>query len=113
VQVGEVEPRGRAKKCREGRQYSRRRSCGGSVVLVDEAAKQVAAVDLARCWTRSLGSWTWRLEIERQVRPLAVVVVDVDAKDVFKMAAVENQQPVQTLRPDGPDEAFRDCVRLR
>ena len=31
----------------EGRHYSCRCSCGGSVVLVDEAAKAVATVDLA------------------------------------------------------------------
>jgi hypothetical protein len=31
----------------EGRHYSCRCSCGGSVVLVDEAAESVAAVDFA------------------------------------------------------------------
>jgi hypothetical protein len=36
-----------AAPCREGRHYSCRCSCGGAVVLVDEAAEPVAAVDLA------------------------------------------------------------------
>ena len=33
-----------------------------------------------------------------------VVVVDVDAEDVLKVAAVENQQPIQALRADSADE---------
>ena len=45
--------------------------------------------------------------------PLAVVVVDVDAKDMLEVAAVENQQPVEALRADGADEAFGDRIRLR
>lgn len=47
------------------------------------------------------------------MRPLAVVVVDVDAEHVFEVAAVENQQPVQALRVDGANEPFGDRVRLR
>jgi hypothetical protein len=46
------------------------------------------------------------------MRPLAVVVVDEDADDVLKLAAVEDQQPVQALGTDGADEPLRDRVRL-
>src|SRR5207253_5347717 len=38
---------GQAEPLREGRHYSCRCSCGGSVVLVDDASEPVAAVDLA------------------------------------------------------------------
>jgi len=45
--------------------------------------------------------------------PLGVVVVGVDAERPFKVAAVEDQQPVETLRADGSDEALCDRVCLR
>jgi hypothetical protein len=69
-------------------------------------------VDLAggRCW--------WRLrvlrrcELERAMRPLMVVMVGVSAEHPFEVAAVEDQQPVQTFGADGSDEALGDRVRL-
>jgi hypothetical protein len=45
--------------------------------------------------------------------PLTVVMVGVDAKDAFEVAAVADLQPVQTLGAYGPDEALGDRVRLR
>jgi hypothetical protein len=72
-------------------------SCGRSVVRMDETPKPVAALDLAQCCrARSLGSRTWRPESELAVRPLAVVVVGVDAEDMLEMAAVEDQPPGNT-----------------
>jgi transposase InsO family protein len=47
------------------------------------------------------------------MRPLRVVVVDVDAEHPLEVASVEDQQPVETLGADGSDEALRDGVRLR
>ena len=47
------------------------------------------------------------------MRPLGVVVVDVDAEHTLEVAAVEDQQPVETLRADGSDEALCDRVCLR
>ncbi len=75
----------------EGRHYSCHCSCGGSVVLVDEAAKAVATADLAL--RRSLPSLIefGRPEVEGAMRPFAVVVVDVDAEHAFEVAAVEDQ----------------------
>src|SRR5713226_7395939 len=49
---------------------------------------------------------------EGTMRPLAVVVVDVDAEHPFEVTAVEDQ-PVQTLGTYGPHEALRDRVCLR
>ena len=46
------------------------------------------------------------------MRPLPVVVVDVDTEYPFEVAAVEDQKPVETLGTRGSDEAFGDCVRL-
>jgi hypothetical protein len=40
-------------------------------------------------------------------------MLDEDAEHPLEMAAVEDQQPVETLRSDGTDEALGDGVRLR
>src|SRR2546425_12384542 len=42
-----------------------------------------------------------------------IVMVDEHGKDALKMRAVRDQQPVQTLGSNSPDEAFRDRVRCR
>jgi hypothetical protein len=47
------------------------------------------------------------------MRPLAVVVVDVDAEHAFEVTPVEDQQPVETFGPHSPDEALGDRVRFR
>jgi hypothetical protein len=39
-------------------------------------------------------------------------MLDEDAEHPFEMAAVENQQPVETLHSDGADEALGSRVRL-
>jgi hypothetical protein len=53
------------------------------------------------------------LELERAVRPVLVVMLDVDAKDLFELATVEDQQPVETLSPGAAHPALdvRVCVR--
>ena len=56
--------------------------------------------------------WGWGLELERAVRPLGVVVVDIDAEDMLEVATVEDQQPVEALGTHRSDEAFGDRVRL-
>jgi hypothetical protein len=54
-----------------------------------------------------------RLERESAVRAFAVVVLDVDAQDVFEVAAADDQEPVEAFRFDGADEPFRVCVGER
>jgi hypothetical protein len=39
-------------------------------------------------------------------------VVDVHAQDAVEMSAIQDQQPVETLGAQGPDEALRDRIRL-
>ncbi len=92
-------------------------SSGGLVVLVDEAAEAVTALDRAAGRGLAAAPRLRRTQVERAVRPLAVVVLDVRAEDVLEVAAVEDQQPVQALGADGADEPLRDrvgeCRRLR
>ena len=53
------------------------------------------------------------MERESAVGALVVVVLDVDAQDVFEVAAANDQEPVATLVADGADESLRVGVRLR
>jgi len=46
------------------------------------------------------------------VRPLAVVVADVDPKHVFELAAAEDEQPVEALAADAADPALDVRVRV-
>lgn len=47
------------------------------------------------------------------MRPVAVVMVDEDAEHLLEVSAVDDQEPVETFRADGADEAFCDRIRLR
>jgi hypothetical protein len=47
------------------------------------------------------------------VRPVDVVVVDKDPEHPLEMAAVEDEESVETLGSDSADEALGDRVRLR
>src|ERR671912_30264 len=53
-----------------------------------------------------------RLQAERPVRSMSVVVLGVDPKDLLKMGPPENEKPVQALGAHRPDPALRVRVRL-
>jgi hypothetical protein len=86
------------------------RSGGGSVVLVDKATEAVAATDLpdGRCrgrrWLRRV-RWS---EVERAVRPLCVVVLDVDAQDTLKLSAAAEFAVAVVDQEPNRARAFRE-----
>jgi hypothetical protein len=89
------------------------RSCSSSV-LVKQTAEQVTPADLGRLIVADegrSGAWVRRLKAKRPVRPMGVVVLNVDSEHVLEVAASEDQQPIQALGPDGADPPF--CVRVR
>jgi hypothetical protein len=47
------------------------------------------------------------------VGPVTVVMVDVGRQHALEMAARENEKPVQTLPPHGPNPTLGECVRSR
>src|SRR5713101_3908539 len=47
------------------------------------------------------------------MRPMAVVVIDVDAEDALELPAADDQDPVEALTPQRADEALGVRVRLR
>ena len=55
----------------------------------------------------------WRLKGERAVRPVSVVMSGVDAEHVLEVAAVDDQDPVEALAPEGAEPALGLRVRVR
>jgi hypothetical protein len=53
------------------------------------------------------------LKIGASVRPLAVVVADVLAKDSFERSMSQNEQPVKAFCTHGPHPAFRVGIGSR
>src|SRR6266542_1801048 len=47
------------------------------------------------------------------MRPMAVVVVDVDAEHLLKLSPADDQDPVEAVAADGTDPALGERVRLR
>ena len=47
------------------------------------------------------------------MRPMAVVMVDVDAKHLLKLSPADDQDPVKAVAADGADPALGERVRLR
>jgi hypothetical protein len=70
---------------------------------VDEAAEPVVTTDLALRRSLTLLVRFGRPEFEGAMRPLAVVVVDVDAEYAFEVTAVDDQQPVETFGTHSAD----------
>ena len=68
-------------------------STHGPSVILTEASQLVRRV--------------WRLQPERPVGTVSVVMLDVDPQDLLKVAAADDQQPVQALGTDGAHPALR------
>ena len=52
-------------------------------------------------------------ELERSMRPMVVVVADVDVEDMFELAAAEDEQAIKALAADAADPALGVGVRVR
>jgi hypothetical protein len=79
------------------------------MVFMEKSAEQVASIHpawLAVADDTQVGGWIRRLESERPVGTVVVVVGDVDAEYLLKVAAPNDEQPVKALGPDRPDPAL-------
>lgn len=47
------------------------------------------------------------------MRPVGVVVIDVDVQDALKLPAAADQEPVEAVAADGADPTFGERVCLR
>src|SRR5262249_26055022 len=83
---------------------------GGAFVDVMEPIQHRAWPDRAGHWARPrLGC----LQAERATRPVPVVVGDEFAKHRQEVMLVEDDQVVETLAAECPDDTFGDRVRQR
>jgi hypothetical protein len=76
---------------------------------MDQFAKTITALDNERLRPcRLFIRWpaTWWLEVQAAVCPVAVVMINEDAQGALKMTRVHDQQPVQALGSNRPNEAF-------
>jgi hypothetical protein len=82
---------------------------------MEEAAEQVASVYNALvilAQDGQPGRRVWRLQQQRPVGTVAVVMLDVGAQDLLEVAATDDQQPVEALGADGAHPALRVGIRL-
>jgi hypothetical protein len=73
---------------------------------VQQPAEPISTPDPTGGDRRSQLDWIWRPEGQRPVRALAVVVLDEGARDPLELARADDEQPVETLRAYGPNEAL-------
>jgi hypothetical protein len=72
------------------------RSCSSSV-LVEQTAEQVTPANFGRLIVADegrSGSWVRRLKAKRPVRPMGVVVLNVDSEHLLEVAASDVQHPL-------------------
>ena len=87
---------------------------GLRVVLVDETAQHVVTTDTERWGSGDDPRAGHRhFKIDASVRTLLVVVGDILAKNPLQVTATEDEHPVETFGPNGPDPSFGVGVRPR
>jgi hypothetical protein len=86
--------------------------CQAARVLVDKSAEKIDPFDRSGRVDRPADR-SRHPQADPAVRPCLVVVPDVDLQDMLKVSAVEDQDPVPTLLPDGAYPAFGISVRDR
>jgi hypothetical protein len=83
-------------------------------ILADQAAEPIAPQNLGiSAWSRWRRTAVRRILLQRPVRPVRIVVIDVHAKDQPQVPFTCDQDPVQALAPGTAHPAFRYRVRTR
>jgi hypothetical protein len=88
-------------RCAKGAQMH---SCS-SPVFVEQATEQVSSMNAAfstLIHDGQSGGRVRRLELQRPVRPVPVVVLDIDSQDLLEAPATHDEQPVKALGPHRP-----------
>jgi hypothetical protein len=83
---------------------------------VDESAEAVASVEVIRRVGADAPEpplWCWGCQAEGSMRPVAVVMVDVDAEHLLELSSADDQDPVEAVAPDGADPALGERICLR
>jgi hypothetical protein len=80
---------------------------------MNDTAKPIAPLNLftAPWWDRRV--WRlWRYQAQVAVGTMDVVVINEDTKDPLEVVLIQNQEPVEAFRPDGPHKPLRHAVGL-
>src|SRR4029077_1527416 len=89
---------------REGDQRANRPGGGAFVAMVDSANFRDFHHSTHRC--RLNWSTYWCVLAQRQVSPRSFVVVEVGLQDAAKTSFIQNNDMIQALTPDRPDQAL-------
>jgi hypothetical protein len=67
-----------------------------------------------RSWVDEVetGRWCGRFQVECAVRPVGVVVLDVDAQHALELSSARDQHPIEAVAADRADPAFGEGVRV-
>jgi hypothetical protein len=85
---------------------ARRFAKSGGLVFVDESAEEIPSLHAIGPVPQRRAPAVGREEAQRTVRPVFVVVLGVDADDVFEMAPSEDEDPVETFDSERAEPAF-------
>jgi hypothetical protein len=86
------------------------------LIFVHQPAKPIASHhnQLVRVGAIISRRWTVRRrEVQASVRPMLVVMINVHSQGALEVTRTQNEQPIETLGTDRPNESFGDRVRLR
>ena len=78
-----------------------------------DTAKPIAPLNVftAPWWGRRV--WRlWRYQAQGAVGTMDVVVINEDTKDSLEIVLIQNQEPVEAFRPDGPHKPVGGELRV-
>jgi hypothetical protein len=82
---------------------------------MEETAQPIAAANLTSLTLADdvqTGGWIRRLQPERPVGTMTVVVVDIDPQHLLQVPSADDQQPVKALGADRSNPSLREGVRV-
>ena len=86
---------------------------GGTLVLMDYAAENIATDYLAVDGGRGRGAGEWLVEMETAMRPGFVVMAEVLGEQRLEMSSRHDEEVIEALLADGPHEPLGESVRPR
>ena len=86
---------------------------GGTLVLMDYAAENIATDYLAVDGGRGRGAGEWLVEMETAMGPGFVVVAEVLGEQRLEMSSRHDEEVIEALLADGPHEPLGKSIRPR
>jgi hypothetical protein len=96
-----------------GRRLARQPTTSGNVSVAVMESADLRDGDDSATWRGFDDSWLGAVVVKRLMWPRGVVVGEIRAQDAAEMGAVQNDDVIQALAPDGADHPFRERVSAR